>query len=146
MEGVVEGAVQGMAGGIAREFAWTGLVTLAALFVYFWSALMVGRGRGLYKVPAPSMDGPPEFLRAVRVQINTLEQIVLFLPALWLFAAAWGDMAAALVGVFWPVGRILYALAYYRDAKKRGPGFLIAMLPTLLLLLGALAGFVRVLL
>lgn len=132
--------------GLAQEFGLTGLVTLAALVVYFWTVMMVGRARGLYKVPAPAMDGPPEFLRAVRVQVNTLEQIVLFLPALWLFAAAWGDTAAALVGIVWPAGRILYAMAYYRDAAKRGPGFLIAMLPTMILLLGALGGFVRALL
>lgn len=123
-------------------FPWTALVTVLALLVYFWTSIMVARARGTYKVEAPAMTGPAEFERAVRVQANTVEQIVLYLPALWLFAALWGDGWAALVGVVWPVGRIVYALGYYTAADKRGTGFVMTVLPSFVLLIGVAVGAV----
>jgi glutathione S-transferase len=74
--------------------------------------------------------------------MNTLEQLVVFVPAVVLFAGAWGDMAAAIIGVFWPIGRVLYAVTYYKAAEKRGPGFGISFLSSIILLLGGLAGAV----
>src|SRR4051812_9757797 len=105
-----------------HDFPYTAVVTVLTVLVYFWTTTLVARARATYKVEAPSTDGPPEFQRAFRAQMNTLEQIVIFLPLLWLFAAAWGDMIAAGVGVFWPLGRILYARGYLVEAKKRGAG------------------------
>ena len=115
----------------------TVLVTVFALLVYVGVTLAVGRARMRTGVKAPAMDGPAEFLRAVRVQMNTLEQLALFLPALWLFALAWGDRPAALVGVLWPLARIVYARAYMADPAKRGPGFAAGFLATIVLLVGA---------
>ena len=115
----------------------TVLVTVFALLVYVGVMLAVGRARMRTGVKAPAMDGPEEFLRAVRVQMNTLEQIAVFLPALWLFALAWGDRPAALIGVLWPLARILYARAYMADPAKRGPGFVVGFLATMVLLIGA---------
>jgi len=54
------------------------------LFAVAWN---VGRARGKYKVKAPATTGDPAFERAFRVQMNTLESAVAFLPVLWLFAA-----------------------------------------------------------
>ena len=118
-------------------FPLTVLVTVFALLVYVGLSLAVGRQRMRHGVKAPTMDGPPEFMRAVRVQMNTLEQLALFLPALWLFALAWGDRPAALVGVVWPLARLLYARSYMADPARRGPGFVAAFLAALVLLLGA---------
>ena len=115
----------------------TVLVTVFALLVYVGVMLAVGRARMRTGGKAPAMDGPEEFLRAVRVQMNTLEQIAVFLPALWLFALAWGDRPAALIGVLWPLARILYARAYMADPAKRGPGFVVGFLATMVLLIGA---------
>lgn len=126
-----------------HAFPYTAAVTVFAVLVYFWTTMLVGRARQAHKVEAPSTDGPPEFQRAFRVQMNTLEQIVIFMPLLWLFAGAWGDLIAAIVGVFWPVGRILYGRAYIVDPKKRGPGFGLSMLASFILVLGAIAGIVR---
>ncbi|MDG3440126.1 MAPEG family protein [Nitrospirillum amazonense] len=127
-------------------FVWTGLVTLLALFVYFWTIGQVSRARTRHGVEAPSVDGPPAFQRVLRVQVNTLEQIVLFLPSLWLFANIWGDHQAAVIGLAWPIGRVLYAVTYYADAKKRAAGFGLALFGTSVLLVGSLIGLVRYLL
>ncbi|MSO99053.1 MAG: MAPEG family protein [Rhodospirillaceae bacterium] len=123
-------------------FPYSAIVTALALLVYVWVTLKVGGARAKFGVKAPSIDGPPDFQRVFRVQQNTVEQIVLFLPALWLFAAAWGDMWAGIIGIFWPVGRILYAVTYYEAAEKRSAGFGLTFLPSVILLLGGLAGAV----
>ncbi len=115
----------------------TTLVAVFALLVYVGTSFAVGRARVRDGVIAPSTDGPPGFMRALRVQMNTLEQLVVFLPALGMFAAAWGDRPAALIGVVWPVARLFYARAYVADPTSRGPGFIVALVATLVLLLGA---------
>lgn len=127
------------------QFPWTTLVAVAALIVYIWLSMWVGKMRGKYSVVAPAEDGPPEFRRVFRAHLNTLEQIVIFLPALALFAIAWGDALAAVIGAFWPAGRIMYGLGYAKEPKKRGPGFGLSFLSASILLLGALAGAVMTL-
>lgn len=119
----------------------TALVTLTAIAVYLWTFVMAGRARGKYSVKAPAITGPEPFERAVRVQTNTLEQIVPFLPALWI-CAAFFPMPAAIIGAAWVVGRIIYGFAYYADPAKRGPGFTIAIIATILLWLGGFWGIV----
>jgi len=118
------------------------LVTLAALVFYLVTLGAVGNARAKFKVQAPTMTGPPQLERAVRVQANTVEGMVLFLPALWLFAAYWDARIAAALGVLWIVGRVLYMAGYLADPAKRGPGFGVQALATLALLIGAIAGAV----
>ena len=120
-------------------FYWTSWVSLAALLLYFWTVALVGRARGKYQVKAPSVDGPDAFRRTLRVQLNTLEQLALFLPALWL-CALWQNDHAAAAGVVWVAGRIWYALAYLQDAAKRSSGFLLASAALFVLLAGLVAG------
>jgi glutathione S-transferase len=128
-----------------QTYPLTTIVVVLSLFVYIWVAMKVGSARAKHNVRAPSVEGPEEFQRVFRVHMNTLEQLVIFLPAVALFAAAWGDLAAAVVGIFWPVGRVVYALSYYQEAGRRGPGFGISFLSSMVLLLGALAGAAAVL-
>jgi glutathione S-transferase len=116
------------------------LVTITALLVLLTVTLNVGRSRVKFGIKAPQMTGDPDFERAVRVQQNTLEQIVIFLPALWIFAQFVQPIAAAILGSIWVIGRILYAWGYYQAAEKRGPGFGIAFLTTVILLLGSIGG------
>ena len=120
----------------------TGLVAVFALTVYFWMVMKVGQARAKHEIKAPETQGPDEFMRVMRVHANTVEGLVLFLPLLWIFALLWGDMWASIVGVIYPVGRILYALGYYKDAEKRGTGFMIGFISTALLLLGCIVGLV----
>lgn len=118
-------------------FGWpfTGLVTLFALAVYFWTTWNVGKARRAHGVQAPSMTGPDAFMRAFRTQQNTLEQLVLFLPLLWMAALSSRDEIAAAIGVIWPVARIAYALGYTREGGKRAAGFMVGMLVSIALFL-----------
>jgi len=116
------------------------LVTVLALLLYAATGFRVGQMRARHNVMAPSVSGPPEFERAFRVQQNTLEQIVLFIPALWLFAFLVSPNWAGAIGLVWIGGRICYGSSYLRDPQKRGPGFLVAFGAAAVLLVGALVG------
>ena len=120
------------------QHRWTALVTIAALLVYFWMSIQVGRARGKSGIDAPAMTGDPVLERAVRVHINTLEWLPLFLAGLWLFAIYWNEFVAAGLGVVWIIGRIIYSTGYMADPGKRSTGFLIQFAAALILLVGAL--------
>lgn len=124
----------------------TTISIVLALFVFFGLAIVVGRARATWNVPAPASSGHPEFDKRFRVQMNTLEQLIMFLPAIMLAAPVLGDAIAAALGLAWSVGRILYARLYYADPAKRGPGFGLTFFPTLILLVAAAWGAVSVLL
>jgi glutathione S-transferase len=124
---------------------YTASVTLLALIVYFALTVNVGRARGRYGIKAPAVTGNENFERAYRIQMNTLEQLVFFLPALWLYAVLVSDAGAAVGGLIWVIGRIIYALAYTRDPATRGRGVMITMLAQVGLFLGAAYGVVRAL-
>ena len=133
-------------GMVSLGMVLVGWVTLAALVLYTLILARVGQMRERHKIEAPAMTGHPDFERAVRVQANTLENLVPFLAALWLCAVVWAPMPAALLGLVWIVGRAIYALAYYRDPRSRGLGFLIGAAAGILLMLGAGYGLVRIML
>ena len=121
----------------------TAWATLAILGVYFWTGVMAGWARVKYKVPAPAMEGPLPFQSAQRVQANTLEQLPLVLAPLWLCACYLGDVWAAAGGLLWCLGRILYALGYYRDPARREAGFIIGMLACSALVTGSVVGLLQ---
>ena len=120
-----------------QPHSYVALVTVAALLTYFWMGLRVGQARAKCGVAAPAMTGDPILERHIRVHYNTLEWLPIFLAAMWLFAIYWNDLIAAGLGVVWIVGRILYALGYVADPKKREAGFLIQTAASAALLLGA---------
>lgn len=119
-------------------YHFTALITCFAILFYFFTAVQVTRARAAHGVKAPAISGPPDFERAFRVQMNTLEWMPIFLPSLWLFAVYIGDTGAATLGLVWIVGRILYMIGYSRAAGKRGPGFGIQTTACIVLWLGAL--------
>jgi uncharacterized membrane protein YecN with MAPEG domain len=127
-------------------YALPALTTLAALLLYIMVSINVARARDRLGVRAPAVTGDPEFERIYRVQMNTLEQLVTFLPALWLFAVFLSPAWASTLGTVWIIGRVFYAIGYYRAAEQRGPGFVIAFGAFATLWLGALWGAIRVLL
>lgn len=110
---------------------YSALATLLALAVYFWTMVLVSRARSRYGVSAPACTGNEEFERRFRVQMNTLEQLVLMLPALWLCATWVGELYAGLGGLVWSVGRIIYMVTYLKDPKSREIGFGLTITPTI---------------
>jgi glutathione S-transferase len=118
------------------------IVALLALLQFFVFAGLVGRARGKYGVHAPAVTGHEMFERAYRVQMNTLELLVLFLPGLYIAAKYWPSVYVAGCGVVYLVGRVLYQQAYMSAPAKRGPGFLLSIAPCLALLIAGLAGAV----
>lgn len=116
------------------------LVAVLALLQYLFFGALVGQARGRYGVDAPAVTGHAQFERIYRVQMNTLELLVAFLPALWLAAMYWSPVAVAAVGAVYLVGRMLYWRSYTRDPKSRSLGFVLSFLPIVALLLAALVG------
>ena len=121
-------------------YLYPSLVTALTLIVYQVLTVNVGRARGKYKIMPPAMSGDENFERVLRVQQNTLEQLVFFLPALWLFSFYVSPLWGAVLGAVWLVGRILFAWGYYQAAEKRVAGFAISSLSGITLVLGALVG------
>ncbi len=119
------------------------LVMGLALVQYLYFAIQVGRARGRYGVHAPAITGNEMFERHFRVQQNTLELIVVLVPALALFAVHLSAYWAAALGAVYLVGRFLYEAGYVRDPKARSLGFLLSFLPILMLLFGGIWGAVR---
>ncbi len=122
---------------------YTALVTIAAIVYTFLLSGLVGAARAKTGVNAPAMTGQPDFDKAFRIHMNTVEQLVLFIPVLWLATSVVGDLWAAEIGVVWIVGRLIYATGYRKDAEKRGLGFIITLLPTAVLTVVALWGVVQ---
>src|SRR5882757_10973715 len=121
------------------------VVTLVSLLLYFWTSTQVASARARNKIVAPSVTGHPEFERAYRVQMNTLEWLPLYLPSLWLFAYYWSPIIAAALGLLWILGRVLYALSYVKDPTRRALGFSLQALATAVLLFGSLGKAVALL-
>lgn len=117
------------------------LIVVLALLEYTLFSFQVGMARGKYQVKAPAITGHAVFERHYRVQMNTLEQLIVFIPAIlafsWLAEAQnWpGNEIAAALGVVWIVGRALYARSYVRDPATRGLGFMLTFFPSVIMLL-----------
>jgi uncharacterized MAPEG superfamily protein len=122
------------------------LATLLAVLLMLACMIVVGRARGKYGIKAPATSGHPAFERAYRVQMNTLEGSVMFLPTLWLAAIYGFSGWAGVAGLVWVAGRVWYALAYWRNPALREPGFAIGSLALLALLVMAAIGVTRALL
>jgi glutathione S-transferase len=128
-----------------QSHAYVAIVTLLALIMYFWMSLQVPAARKKCGIAAPAMTGDPVLERTIRAHYNTLEWLPLFLVPLWLFAIYWSDLIAAIAGVVWIVGRVVYQIGYVSDPAKRAPGFLIQFLAVAFLLLGSLGRVVYML-
>lgn len=119
------------------------LVTVLALFQIMVFAILVGRARGTYGIKAPATTGNEQFERYYRVQMNTLELLVVLLPALWLASSYWSPAIMAGIGAVYLVGRVLYFREYIQQPTSRTLGFSLSFMPILVLLIAALAGIVR---
>lgn len=130
---------------MSSEYAPIHIVMLVALVEYFGFALAVGRARYRFGVKAPATSGNVDFERYYRAQMNTLEQLIIFIPALWSFAIFVSIMWAAVLGIIFIVGRLLYFTGYVKAAEKRSAGFGLATFAQLFLLIGGIVGAIRTL-
>jgi uncharacterized membrane protein YecN with MAPEG domain len=120
----------------------TAFVTLLAILIAVGTALLVARTRRATGIMPPAMTGDPRLERALRVQGNTVEGFIAFLPALWLAALYFQGWLPPVIGLIWCLGRIAYAAGYMSDAGRRHLGFTICMLSVLLLVILAVVGLV----
>ena len=118
------------------------LVAALAVLQFFFFGIMVGRARARFEVKAPATTGNEYFERAFRVQMNTLEQLTGFLPALYIAGQFWPPTYVAAVGIVYLVGRFVYWRSYIADPTSRSLGFLLTVAPTFLLLTAGIAGAV----
>jgi glutathione S-transferase len=123
------------------DIAYLSILLLLAEYAVFASMVAVARSR--YKVAAPAVTGNPDFERYFRVQQNTLEQLIMVIPCLWIFAATSSPLWAALLGFLFLICRAWYAWGYYRSAGGRHYGFLVGSWAQGALLLGAFIGVLR---
>src|SRR4030081_1715653 len=123
-------------------FHFTAIVTCLAVLIYCFTGIRVGRARAAFGIKAPATTGHPDFERVFRVQMNTLEWMPIFLPALWLFAIYISDGIAAAIGLVWIAGRALYMTGYSQAAAKRSRGFGIQAAAATILWLGGVGGVV----
>ncbi|MDP1582524.1 MAG: MAPEG family protein [Bradyrhizobium sp.] len=123
-------------------YHFTALVTCLAILFYFFTSIQVSKARTAFGIKVPATSGHPDFERVFRVQANTLEWMPIFLPSLWLFAIYIGDLYAAVLGLIWIAGRVLYLTGYSQAAAKRGPGFAVQALAGIILWAGALGAIV----
>ena len=125
---------------------WTATVTLLIGLFYFFTAFRVGNMRQKHNIQAPATSGHPEFDRAYRVQLNTLEQMGIVLPFLWVAAfypIGWAWLAP-LVGLIWLVSRVIYLAGYMADPNKRLPGAMLGGICNLSLFIIAAIGVARI--
>jgi uncharacterized membrane protein YecN with MAPEG domain len=122
------------------------LMILVALVEYCVMGALVGRARAKYGIAAPAMTGHPGFERVNRVHLNTLENLIIFVPAVWIFGQYTSATWAALLGAVFVIGRAVYAVGYIKAAEKRSVGAGISGITNLVLIAGALVGVIRALL
>jgi len=120
--------------------SWTAIVTCLALVLYLVHAIRVTLARGRYSIMAPATTGHPTFERLLRIQANTGEQMILFLPSLWLFSLYLSALRAAVLGLVWILARAAYAIVYEANPDKRAIPFALAFAATVILLAGGLVG------
>lgn len=116
------------------------IVTALALIQYLIIGMLVGRARIRGGVQAPATSGDPIFERYFRAHQNTLEQLILFVPSLWIFAYYVSAPIATALGLVFIIGRFVFLRAYVVDPPSRGVGFMIGMVPLLALLIGSVIG------
>jgi glutathione S-transferase len=120
----------------------TAAVTVLAVLISIFFAINVARNRRATGIDAPAMSGDPRLERALRIQGNTVEQFVVFVPSLWLAAIYFQGWVPPVLGLIWCLGRITYFFVY-GTSRQRFPGFAPTIFPTLILVILAIIGIVQ---
>ncbi len=118
------------------------LVTIIAVLEYAIFAFLVGLARKRTGVSAPAISGNPEFERYFRVQQNTLERLVIFIPSLWVFSYFAHEIAGVIVGLVFVLARAFYCVGYVSDPDKRKLGYNLGEIANNILIFGSIIGLV----
>jgi glutathione S-transferase len=121
-------------------------ITVLSLMQFFFFSALVGKARAKLGIKAPAMNGPEAFERLVRVHLNTMERLVMFVPLLWMAAQFWNPLWVAAAGVLFLVGRVLYWRGYVLSPEQRSLGNVFTVVSIALLLLANLVGLGKALL
>lgn len=122
--------------------ALVNLLMLLAIFQFIYFGFRVGAARGKYGVSAPATTGHEIFERYYRVQMNTLELLIMLIPAVWIASGYWNHLFVAAMIAVYLIGRMIYLSAYVADPKKRDKGYVLSLLPVVVLLAAGFAGAV----
>lgn len=122
------------------DMEYIAIVTLLVVLQFFLFSFLVGSMRVKHGVKAPAISGHPQFERAFRVQQNTMEQLVVFIPALWIFGYFIDPRWGAGIGLLFLIGRFVYRAAYMKDPGTRTVGFAIGAASIMTLIIGGLIG------
>ena len=123
-----------------NDYSYPALITSLATCLYLWTIRGCASARRQHRVAAPAVTGHPDFERRFRIQQNTLEQLMLFIPSLWIFSLLVSPVWSAVPGAIFLIGRTVYVVTYARIPEWRRPGFAIGTVSSLVLLVGGLAG------
>ncbi|MFT5426018.1 MAG: glutathione S-transferase [Gammaproteobacteria bacterium] len=116
------------------------LVIMVALAQYLFFVGKTGQLRGKHGVKAPACTGNENFERMFRIQQNTMEQLVVFIPALLAFSHFVSPVWGPCIGLIFIIGRFVYFQGYLNDPAKRGPGMMMTFITNAVLVLGASVG------
>ena len=119
------------------SYTWPAIVTFLNIVLLLWVGALVGQARSKYQIAAPATTGNPMFERTFRVQMNTIESTVVFLPSVWLAALYGASALIGAAGLLWIAGRVLYAHGYRLDPARRGPGYGVSSVALAVVLLDA---------
>ncbi|ETX09718.1 membrane protein [Marinomonas ushuaiensis DSM 15871] len=118
------------------------LIIITSVLQFFFFAVMTGKARIKYGIKAPAISGHEGFERMYRVQMNTLEMLVMFIPAIFIASNYWSTSLVSSLGLVYLVGRFIYWLAYVKDPASRTVGFMLSMLPSLALIILSIVGII----
>lgn len=116
------------------------LIIVIALLQYSYFTGRVGFLRAKYGVKAPKTVGNKTWDRLFRIQQNTMEQLVIFIPGMVIFSMFVSETWALLPGILFVIGRQMYSHLYLKNPDSRGPGMILSFFSNIALVLGGLIG------
>lgn len=123
---------------------WVSAVILLAVFQYLVVGVLVGVARGWYDVKAPATTGHPKFERWFRVHQNSLEMLMAFIPAMWLYGWWVSQTWAVGIGLVFVAARIIYTIQYVAEPRSREIGAGLSFITVFVLVIGGIIGAIKI--
>ena len=121
------------------------IIIFLALLQYMFFSFRVGMNRDKHDIKAPKTVVNDQWECMYRVHQNTLEQLIIFIPAMLGFQHYMSQTWVILPGVLFLLGRQYYSHQYTKNPEARVPGMVIGFLSNVSLILGSLIGIAMVL-